>query len=97
MAPEIWNQNSGPPGQNFDSKFPRLKCVCVFSPGSDPSKVGPKPKSAQNVAVVYTAATFRADFGFGQPMYVAAINLSMGQRGNPRFIFLCIFSGQRAT
>ena len=24
MAPEIRNQNPGPPGQNFDSKFPRF-------------------------------------------------------------------------
>ena len=27
----------------------------------------------------------------------AAINLSMGQRGNRRFMFLCLFPGQRST
>ena len=27
----------------------------------------------------------------------AAINLSMGQRGNLRFILLCLFPGQRST
>ena len=30
VVPEIWNQNSGPPGQDFDSEFPRFCCECAF-------------------------------------------------------------------
>ena len=109
-APEIWNQNSGPPGQNFDSKFTRIfeTPAKIFKTRAKIFKTPAKIfKTLAKILDCSPQCSIPEPIRLGSKTIVflvnvyvtseAAINLSMGQRGNPRFIFLCPFPRQRST